>query len=90
MYRNIKAIRADNDEELSSLETDEQRQRRLVELNAIAQAHAVLRMKNVQEAMVERGVQVYALVYDVACGKFKQLDLPEDKTAKAFELVSKF
>lgn len=84
--KNIRIIRAQHAKELDAIPDPVDRQRRLVELNTVSQVHSVMRNSNVIEAMRTRGMTVDALVYDVASGRIKKLEVPADKDEAVFDL----
>lgn len=76
--RHIRDVRAEHDKDLCAIEDDAERAAKLVELNVLAQAQNVSRITYVNDAIDKRGLQVHALVYDVATGRLKQLEKVED------------
>ncbi|KAF3912044.1 hypothetical protein ABW21_db0201376 [Orbilia brochopaga] len=84
--KNIRDVRARHNKELVAIEDKEQRIRRLVELNTVAQVHSVLHNANVIDAMRDRGMKVHGFVYDVANGKIRRLEVPDDHATEIFDL----
>lgn len=80
---NIRDVRAKHKAELDAIDDIQKRWNRLVELNVIAQVHHLKRMEIVQEAVEERGVQVYGLVYGVGTGHAELLEIPRDPDAES-------
>ncbi|EWC44230.1 carbonic anhydrase [Drechslerella stenobrocha 248] len=84
--KNIRDVRSRHLKELEAIEDPEQRIRRLVELNTKAQVHSVLHNSNVIDAIRERGLKVHGFVYDVANGKIRRLEVPDDHAMGVFDL----
>lgn len=84
--KNIRDVRARNIKELMAIDDEEARIRRLVELNTVAQVHSVLHNANVIDAMRDRGMKVHGFVYDVANGKIRRLEVPDDHATEIFDL----
>lgn len=82
--RHVRDVRADNVAELSSIEDDAERAARLVELNVLSQVTKLERITYILEAVESRDMKVHAMVYDVASGKLKLLEKPEDKTRACY------
>lgn len=67
-------------EELSAIKDEEQRYRRLVELNVQEQCVRVLKTASVQQHYLRRGhPTVHGWVFDLSDGLLKDLELPFDK-----------
>lgn len=64
--QNLRDVRQRHEEELSKLAGDEQ-VKRLVELNVLAQVANLRGHANIQDA-VKKGLEIHALVYNVATG----------------------
>ncbi|EPS40810.1 hypothetical protein H072_5305 [Dactylellina haptotyla CBS 200.50] len=84
--KNIRDVRARHMEELEAIKDPESRIRRLVELHTKAQVHNVLHNANVIEAMRERDLKVHGFVYDVANGKIRKLQVPDDYATEIYDL----
>lgn len=82
--RYVRDVRANNAEELAAIEDEADRAARLVELNVLAQVKQIERITYVMEAQEQRGMQVHAMVYDVASGRLKNLQKAEDKLKGCF------
>lgn len=89
----LKAIRRSNQAELDALKDDKQKAVRLAELNVEMGVHHLMNNHVIEDAIKERGLQVHGTIYDVACGKMKDLNVgtdagtaslkgPEPKTVK--------
>lgn len=67
-------------EELRSIEDEEARYRRLVELNVQEQCIRVIKTASVQKAYLKRGLpKVHGWVFDLADGLIQDLEIPFDK-----------
>ncbi|KAF3179041.1 hypothetical protein TWF106_001356 [Orbilia oligospora] len=84
--KNIRDVRAKHMPELENIKDPELRVRRLVELHTKAQVHNVLHNANVIDAMKERGLKVHGFVYDVANGKIRKLEVPDDHATEIYNL----
>jgi len=72
--RNIKDVYRLNEGELKLLDTKEDIQRRMVELNVVEQVNNLCETSIIQRAWAQRGgPQVHGWVYDVADGRIKDL-----------------
>jgi len=69
----LKALRKKNQEELNAIEDSGERAIRLAELNVAVGVDTLLSNYVVEEAVKERGLQVHGVVYDIACGKLRDL-----------------
>lgn len=69
----LKALRKKHQVELEAIEDSGKRAVRLAELNVIAGVDTLLNNYVVEEAVKERGLQVHGVVYDIACGKLRDL-----------------
>ena len=67
--RNIRDVVRLHQKELEAIDTEEARYRRLVELNVREQCFNVVKMKEVQKAILERGLRVHGWVFDMATGR---------------------
>jgi carbonic anhydrase len=97
--RHIRDVRVNNAEQLDSIEKEEDRVRRLIELklffgdyaddSVVAQVNSMKRIPTVQEAMEGRGLEVHGWVFEVADGLIKSLDVPQDIGEKYYKVVPK-
>lgn len=71
----LKMLRKANKIELESITDDGKRAVRLAELNVEAGVNNLLSNYVVEEAIEKRGLTVHGLIYDVACGKLKDLNI---------------
>ncbi len=73
--RNIRDVYRIHQEELDSVSDEEQRYKRLIELNVQEQCINVIKTAAVQKAIKERGLQVHGWVFDVKTGKLVDLKI---------------
>lgn len=71
----LKAVRKANLAELESIADSGKRAVRLAELNVARGVETLLSMFAVEEAIKERGLQVHGVLYDIGCGKVRDLGL---------------
>jgi len=81
--RNLRDVRAKYSKVLDPLPLSEQ-ETRLVEFNVIEQVYNVRTNDIVQDHMRKRNVEVHGMVYDVATGLIRKLDIPEDPDYKYY------
>ncbi len=67
--RNIRDVVRLHQQELEAIESEEERYRRLVELNVREQCFNIVKMKEVQKAILDRGVRVHGWVFDISTGR---------------------
>lgn len=67
--RNIRDVVRLHQKELEAIESEEERYRRLVELNVREQCFNIVKMKEVQRAILDRGLRVHGWVFDIATGR---------------------
>lgn len=77
--RNIRDVYRTHKTELNSIEDEEMRYKRLVELNVQEQCINVIKTAEVQRAFRERGIQVHGWVFDIHSGKLIDLQIDLDK-----------
>ena len=80
--RNIRDVYRIHKEELNSIEAEEQRFKRLVELNVMEQCINVIKTAEVQRANRDRGLTVHGWVFDIRSGKLIDLEIDFDKILK--------
>jgi carbonic anhydrase len=73
--RNIRDVYRTHKEELSAIEDEEQRYKRLVELNVEEQCINVIKTAEVQKAQRDRDLTVHGWVFDVHSGKLIDLNI---------------
>jgi len=69
----LKSVRKQHERELKLIENEAERAVRLAELNVQNGVQVLLSSLVVEEAMVERGLKVHGVLYDIACGKIRDL-----------------
>ncbi|KAE8451556.1 hypothetical protein EG329_003629 [Mollisiaceae sp. DMI_Dod_QoI] len=69
----LRALRKAHDEELQAIKDSGRRAVRLAELNVQAGVQTLLSNFVVEEAIKDRGLKVHGVVYDIACGKVRDL-----------------
>lgn len=80
--RGIRDVYRLHKNELNSIEDEEDRYNRLIELNVQEQCINVIKTAAVQEAYYERGLMVHGWIFDVRTGKLKDLNINFDKVLK--------
>lgn len=73
--RNIRDVYRTHREELNSIKDEEQKYKRLVELNVQEQCINVIKTAVVQRAYRERGIKVHGWVFDIHSGKLIDLKI---------------
>lgn len=73
--RNIRDVYRTHKDELSRIEDEEQRYKRLVELNVEEQCINVIKTAEVQKAQRDRGLTVHGWVFDVHTGQLIDLNI---------------
>ncbi|KQS27819.1 carbonic anhydrase [Dyadobacter sp. Leaf189] len=73
--RNIRDVYRTHKEELSAIENEEERYKRLVELNVEEQCINVIKTAEVQKAQRDRNLTVHGWVFDVHSGKLIDLNI---------------
>lgn len=77
--RNIRDVCRTHKDELATYSTDEERERRLVELNIQEQCLNIFKINMVQRRMGLYGFpRIHAMVYDIRTGMLKELDVDYD------------
>jgi carbonic anhydrase len=69
----LRAVRLANKEELDGIKDEKARAVRIAELNVEAGVRVLMANGVVQDAVRERGLQVHGCLFDIACGKIKDL-----------------
>lgn len=80
--RNIRDVYRLHKSELDSIDDEELRYDRLVELNVLEQCVNVLKTADVQRAYAERNLTVHGWVFDLRTGKLKDLKIDFDSILK--------
>ena len=73
--RNIRDVYRTHRVELNAIENEEEKYKRLVELNVQEQCINVIKTADVQKAYIERGLKVHGWVFDVHSGKLIDLNI---------------
>jgi carbonic anhydrase len=69
----LKALRQQHADELDAIKDNHARSVRIAELNVEAGVRVLMANVVVQEAIRERGLEVHGCLFDIACGKMKDL-----------------
>ncbi|KAK3994568.1 carbonic anhydrase [Cladorrhinum sp. PSN332] len=69
----LKAVRFAHLDELNAIKDDKQRATRIAELNVEAGIKVLMANFTVQDAIKERGLEVHGCLFDIACGRIKDL-----------------
>jgi carbonic anhydrase len=77
--RNIRDVYRIHKVELSAIEDEEKKYKRLVELNVQEQCINVLKTAEVQHAYRTRGISVHGWVFDIKSGKLIDLNIDFEK-----------
>lgn len=77
----LKAIRNANQEVLSAIQDDKERTVKIAELNVEAGVNVLLANFTIQEAIRDRGLQVHGCIFDLECGKIRDLGVGNAKAA---------
>ena len=86
--RNIKDVVRLHEVELLRIDDEQERLRRLVELNVIEQVHNLSKTSIIQNAMkTDNPPKLYGLVYDITEGLLKDLKVMESDSLKQFEHI---
>jgi len=73
--RNIRDVYRTHHTELESISNEEERYKRLVELNVQEQCINVIKTAAVQKAIIQKGLQVHGWVFDIKTGKLIDLKI---------------
>ncbi|KAI1118249.1 carbonic anhydrase-like protein [Nemania sp. NC0429] len=69
----LKALRAAHADELTAIEDDKARAVRIAELNVEAGVKVLLANVSIHEAILERGLQVHGILFDIGSGRIRDL-----------------
>ncbi|KAK3945614.1 putative carbonic anhydrase [Diplogelasinospora grovesii] len=69
----LKAVRYAHADELNAIKDDKARAVRIAEMNVEAGVKVLMANMTIQEAIKERGLQVHGCLFDISCGKIKDL-----------------
>ncbi len=81
--RNIRDVYRTHHTELDSIENEEEKYKRLVELNVQEQCINVIKTAAVQKAFLKRKIAVHGWVFDIHSGKLIDLNINLDKIMSA-------
>jgi carbonic anhydrase len=84
----LKAVRKANLAELDSIKDMGKRGVRLAELNVERGVETLLSMFAVEEAIKERGLKVHGVLYDIECGKIRDLGFGNASSDKGINGVN--
>ncbi|TDN95277.1 carbonic anhydrase [Salegentibacter sp. 24] len=73
--RNIRDVYRIHQDELDGIKDEEERYKRLVELNVQEQCINVIKTAEVQRAFLDRGISVHGWVFDIHSGKLIDLEI---------------
>ena len=71
----LRAVRAAHADELAAIRSDKARAVRIAELNVEAGVKVLMSNYIVQQAIKERGLEVHGCIFDLSCGRIKELGL---------------
>jgi carbonic anhydrase len=77
--RNIRDVYRLHKTELNSISEEEERYKRLVEINVQEQCINVIKTADVQKAIKERNLRIHGWVFDIGTGKLINLQIETDK-----------
>lgn len=80
--RNIRDVYRLHHDELTNIDSEEERYKRLIELNVQEQCINAIKTSSVQKAYRDRGLKVYGWVFDIHTGKLKDLNIDFEKILK--------
>lgn len=80
--RNIRDVYRTHKDELNAITDEEQKYKRLVELNVQEQCINVIKTAEVQRAFIDRGIKVHGWVFDINSGKLIDLNVDFEKVMK--------
>lgn len=80
--RNIRDVYRLHKDELNLIEDEEQRYKRLIELNVQEQCVNVIKTADVQRALLKKQITVHGWVFDIHSGKLIDLKIDFDKILK--------
>lgn len=80
--RNIRDVYRIHKAELNAIENEEEKYKRLIELNVQEQCINVIKTAEVQKANRERGLKVYGWIFDLHTGKLIDLNIDFDSILK--------
>ncbi|KAL1867291.1 hypothetical protein Daus18300_006410 [Diaporthe australafricana] len=75
----LKAVRYAHADELAGIRDDKERAMRIAELNVEAGVKVLMANFTVQDAIRDRGLEVHGCIFDIACGKIRDLGFGNTK-----------
>lgn len=87
--RNIRDVYRMHKKELNAISDEEQRYRRLTELNVVEQCINVIKTAEVQKANEERGLKVHGWIFDLHTGKLIDLNIDFTEILKGIKEIYK-
>ena len=87
--RNIRDVYRIHKKELNSIENEEERYRRLIELNVQEQCINIIKTAEVQKAIQTRGLTVYGWIFDLHTGKLIDLNIDFKEILKGITEIYK-
>lgn len=69
----LKAVRRENEAELKAIKDSKEQAKRLAELGVQRGVEVLMSCYVVEEAVRERGLRVHGCLYDIGCGKIRDL-----------------
>jgi len=78
----LKGVRKAHQEELNAIKDDGERAMKLAEWNVEMGVGTLLANYVVEEAIRERGLQVHGVLYDIGCGKIRDLGFGNGKSER--------
>ncbi|GKT94118.1 putative carbonic anhydrase [Colletotrichum tofieldiae] len=85
----LKAVRAQNAEELAGIKNEDHRAVRIAEMNVETGVKVLMANFTVQEAIKERGLTVHGCIFDIASGRIRDLGFGT-KTRRAIGAAASF
>ncbi|RYG26106.1 MAG: carbonic anhydrase [Chitinophagaceae bacterium] len=87
---NIKEVYRLHKKELNAISSEDERYKRLVQLNVEEQCINILKISEVQAALRERGFKVHGWVFDIKSGKLIDLNIDFKKIAENVGIIFDF
>jgi carbonic anhydrase len=88
--RNIRDVYRLHKDELNAIQSEQERYDRMVELNVIEQCVNVAKTIDVQQAFIERNIQLHGWVFDVKTGKLIDLKVNLSNLTKQIRDIYRF
>jgi carbonic anhydrase len=85
--RNLRDVRAKYSKELDAIPDTTERERRLVEYNVMEQVRHVCRNDRVIAQKKLRELEVHGLVYDVATGLLREVEVPKEAVDNVYNVA---